>query len=223
MINIQYNTQKDRLAIPEYGRNVQQLIEYAKTIEDKEDRQKFAEVVVNLMHQILPGNKNFDDKKTRLWNHLFQIANHELDVDAPEGLELLAPNEIIKPRRIPYPSKKRNNRHYGSKIQLMIDRAISLEDEEKKKAFCIIIASYMKTAYRSWNGNHVNDEIIKRELSKMSDGQLILDDDVVLDNPGQGGNHRRRRNFSGGSGRPNHHRRNNNRNHGSNNNRRRKR
>lgn len=223
MVNIQYNTQKNRLIIPEYGRNVQQLVEHAKTIADKEERQKFAEVVVNLMHQILPGPKNLDEKKTRLWNHLFQISNYELEVDVPEGIELKQPNEVTKPRKIPYPTKKRDNRHYGTKIQTMIDRAILLEDEEKKKAFCVIIASYMKTAYRSWSGNFVNDEIIKKELLKMSNGKLELDDDVVLDNPG-GGNgsyHRKRRNYSNNGRNNNNRRSNNGRN--NNNNRRRKR
>ena len=205
---ITYNTQKNRLIIPEYGRNVQMLVEHAKGIEDKAERQKFADALIQLMGRISPGNKNLDDQKTRLWNHLFQIASHDIDVEIPEGVEMLEKGERIRPKRIPYPSKSRNNRHYGTKIKAMIDRAIALEDEEKKKAFCVIIASYMKTAYRNWSGNHVTDEIIKKELVKMSDGKLELDDDVVLDNP----SHNRRRRPNNNYRSNNNGRRNNNKN-----------
>ena len=206
-----YNTQQEKLIISEYGRNIQKLIMHAKTIEKKEERQAFVERIVELMQQISPSNRNLDEKKSKLWNHIYKISNYELDVDYPvevaKNLEAFS-----KPRPIHYPRYNRRNRHYGSKINELIEKAIAFEDVAKKEALTSIIASYMKTAYKNWNREVVSDEIIKNDLKKLSRGLLTLDESISIESPSSNNNRRRRNHGS------NNNRRNNNRNRNNNNN-----
>lgn len=180
-----YNTQKELLVIAEYGRNVQQLINHAKTIEDGTERQEFAEAIIQLMNQMVPqANKEVDETNEKLWRHLFRIANHELDVVAPSGIQYTHEQANIKPDRVSYPHQNVRFRHYGSNIHRMIEKALAMEDEEKKMGFAYVIGSYMKLAYKTWNREHyVSDDIIKEDLETLSNGQLILEDETSFKTP----------------------------------------
>jgi len=197
--DITYNTQKELLVIAEYGRNVQQLINHAKTIEDNEERQRFAEAIVNLMNQMVPqANKDIDETNEKLWRHLFRIANHELDVVAPSGIQYTHEQANIKPDMVDYPHQNVRFRHYGSNIHKMIAKALEMEDEEKKMGFAYVIGSYMKLAYKTWNREHyVSDDIINQDLETLSNGQLILEDETSFKTPNFSNNNRGRRNNSG--------------------------
>jgi len=180
---LEYNSSRENLVISEYGRHVQKLIKHAKTIEDKEERQAFVESIINLMHQMNPQNKNVAEYRLKLWRHLFRIADYDIDITPPEEVSASRPEEIKDRVHMKYPQSEFRYRHYGNTIQLMIEKAIQMEDEDKKKAFTGGIASYMKLAYRTWNKEHyVNDEIIKGDLVKLSKGQLRLDDDYSIGN-----------------------------------------
>ena len=180
-----YNTQKELLIIAEYGRNIQQLINHAKTIEDDEERQQYAESIVSLMNQMVPqANKDIDETNEKLWRHLFRIANHELDVVAPSGIQYTHEQANIKPDKVSYPHQNVRFRHYGSNIHRMIDKALAMEDEEKKMGFAYVIGSYMKLAYKTWNREHyVSDDIIKEDLQTLSNGQLVLEDETSFKTP----------------------------------------
>lgn len=220
---LEYNSSRENLTISEYGRHVQKLIKHAKTIEDKEERQAFVESVIDLMHQMNPQNKNVAEYRLRLWRHLFRIADYDIDVTPPEEVSTSRPEERTDKVRMKYPQSEFRYRHYGNTIQLMIEKAKVMEDEEMKKAFTGVIASYMKLAYRTWNREHyVNDEIIKGDLVKLSKGELKLDDDYSIGNVTP---HKRpplRANQRHSKGRKNNNRNNNN-NNNRNNNRKRKR
>lgn len=180
MQNMEYNTEKDPLVISEYGRNVQNLINYAKTVEDKELRQKYAERIVALMYQMNPDNKNINNYRAKLWSHLLRIADYDIDVDAPED-SILAKEDVVKPEPLHYAKAVRRHRHYGSNVKRLIEKAIAMEDGPKKDAFAETIARYMKLAYRTWNREHyVSDELIMEDLEKMSQGQLKLADNYNL-------------------------------------------
>ena len=184
MENMEYNTEKDTLVISEYGRNVQNLIYHAKTVEDKELRQKYAERIVALMYQMNPDNKNLNNYRAKLWSHLLRIADYDIDVDAPED-SILAKEDVVKPEKLEYAKSVRRYRHYGSNVMELIKKAVALEDGPKKDAFAETIARYMKLAYRTWNREHyVNDEIIKNDLVKLSKGNLKLSDDFKIGNIG---------------------------------------
>lgn len=181
-MNLEYNSQRKKLIIPEYGRNVQKLLAYAKTIEDKEQRQLFVEMVVELMEQMQAGSKPSKELTDKLWNHAFIIGNYELDVEAPDDVEIVPSTARQHPPKLPYPNRESRYRHYGYNVQQLIDKAVGIEDEKKRELMAVAIASYMKLAYRTWNKEHyVNDESIKQDLKSMSKGKLDLDDSIQLD------------------------------------------
>ena len=182
---LEYNSSRAELTISEHGRHVQKLIKHAKTIADKEERQAFIEEVIDLMHQMNPQNKNVQEYRLRLWRHMFRIADYDIDVTPPDGVS--STEQGVEEQRVdlPYPQKEFRFRHYGNTIQLMVSKAIAMEDEEKRQEFSEVIAAYMKLAYRTWNREHyVNDEIIKNDLVKISKGKLELPVDFKIGNIG---------------------------------------
>lgn len=210
---LEYNSSRENLTISEYGRHVQKLIKHAKSIEDKEERQAFVEAIIDLMHQMNPQNKNVAEYRLRLWRHLFRIADYDIDVTPPEEVSKSRPEERTEKVRMHYPQSEFRYRHYGNTIQLMIEKAKEMEDEDKKKAFTEVIASYMKLAYRTWNREHyVNDEIIKGDLVKLSKGDLRLAEDYSIGNVAPSKRSNPRSNQRHSKGRKNNNRNNNNRN-----------
>jgi len=209
MENMEYNTEKDRLVISQYGRNVQNLINYAKEVEDKETRQKYAERIVELMYQMNPENKNMNNYRAKLWSHLLKIADYDIDIVAPEDA-ILAKEDVVKPEVMDYPKGVKRYRHYGGNVSSLIKRAIEMEDGPKKDAFAETIARYMKLAYRTWNRQHyVSDELIIEDLEKMSGGKLKLAENYNL-NIGKDDRDNQPRRHSNNH-RKNNHRKNNNR------------
>lgn len=188
---MEYNSNRELLVIPEYGRNVQKLINHAKTIEDKGLRQAFTEEIVELMQQMNPQGGNIDDYKTRLWKHVFLIADYELDVDPPKGERPTREEHEKKPDAVPYPVLEARYRHYGHNVQELIKKAISMPEGKKREGFTASIAAYMKLAYKTWNREHyVSDDVIKADLKKLSKGELSIDEDKEIEflaNPSRGG------------------------------------
>lgn len=180
--HMEYNSAKDELILPEYGRNVQLLIQHAKTIENKDMRQAFVEKVIKLMHQMNPQNRSIDEYKDKLWGHVFHIADYDIDVTPDNGIIPTKEGARKKPDQIAYPHNDTRYRHYGYNVQKLTEKAISMEDGPKKKGFVSAIASYMKLAYKTWNRDHyVSDDIIKGDLLKLSNGDLTVADGVYLD------------------------------------------
>ncbi len=181
-IGMVYNSQKNDLVLPEYGRNFQKLVEYCKTIEDPALRQAFAEKLIGLMDQMQPYYKNTLEYQVKLWNQLMMISHYELDVQPPEGFHIRTHEERLNPSTIDYPDGDKSFRHYGNQVLHLIDKAMEMEDGPKKLEFINVIGSYMKMAYKTWNREHyVNDEIIIGDLKKISKGKLNIPDDMSLD------------------------------------------
>jgi len=179
---MEYNSQKERMIISEYGRNIQNLINYAKTIEKDEERQQFAEQVVNLMQQINPQSKNVAEYRLKLWSHFFRIAEYDINVKHPSGTQPTMEDNTSSPQKVEYPTKEKDFRHYGHHVRLLIEKAISMEEGVIKEGFVENIASYMKLAYRTWNPEHyVSDEIILNDLKLLSKGQLEVSENSSLD------------------------------------------
>ncbi|MEL6922522.1 MAG: DUF4290 domain-containing protein [Bacteroidota bacterium] len=179
---MEYNSQKDILIIPEYGRNVQMMIQHAKTIEDPEYRQAFIEKVIRLMHQMNPQNKNIDDYREKLWNHMFRIANFEIDVVPPNGVKPSREDTMKRPERIGYLRPDSRYRHYGNNVHKLIQKALEMPEGPKRDGFVQVIGNYMKLAYRTWNKEHyVSDEVIKQDLDSLTKGKLQLDENKALD------------------------------------------
>jgi len=221
---MEYNTTRNHLTIREYGRNVQKMVEYILTIEDPEKRKKNAQAVIELMGILNPSLKNVEDYKHKLWDHLFQIADFKLDVDAPYPKptkeELSA-----KPAPIPYPTRSSKLAHLGSNLEGLIEKALEETDPDKKQGFANSIAYYMKLAYSNWHKEIVHDDAIQSELSDITNGQLTFTNTPSVkafrpDNNGRDkGNFNKRnkfqqRNGNGGNNNGNNNRRNGNNNGG---------
>jgi Domain of unknown function (DUF4290) len=176
-LDIEYNTERALIQFPEYGRSIQEMIQHAKTIESAPLRQKTVEAIVGLMITLSPNNpnRNMDDFKEKLWNHVFAIGNYELDVQPPAGIAIIPEAERPKPEPLGYPASSTRMRHYGSSVHALIQKAIELPEGSKREGFVEVIASYMKLAYKTWNKEHyVSDDIVKEDLEILSNGQLVL-------------------------------------------------
>ncbi|MFD1141639.1 DUF4290 domain-containing protein [Larkinella insperata] len=155
----------------EYGSNIQKLVEYLQTIEDREKRTRYAHILVELMRQIHPNMRDNQDYYNKLWDDLYIISDFKLDVDSPyppPTAEVLGK----KPQPVPYNTHGLRYKHYGQNINLLIAKAISLEDSEERLAFVSYMARLMKTFYSTWNKEAVEDETILTNLDEMSNGKL---------------------------------------------------
>lgn len=174
-----YNTQKDALLIREYGRNTQNLINHAKTIEDPEERQAYIEEIVKLVMSMHPHTRNLDDYKLKVWSHVMQMAKYDLEVDVPDNLPDARTRR--KPDKVNYPFTIRRMRHYGSNVRTMIEKAKRMEDPDKQKAYIEVIAAYMKMSYKAWNRDSVTDDVIEEEFKRLAKGELEIPKDSNLD------------------------------------------
>lgn len=171
---MQYNTKRTRLKMPEYGRNIQQMVDFVLTIEDPVKRQKNAQSIIELMGILNPHLKNVEDFKHKLWDHLYIISDFEIDVDSPYPVPTR--EEIFrKPDPLPYPKNNIQFRHLGKNICKVMDKALETTDEEKRAGFSQAIAYCMKLAYSNWHNEPVHEDMIKEELYEISEGALSYD------------------------------------------------
>lgn len=171
---MQYNTKRSRLLMPEYGRHIQEMVDYVCTISDPEQRQKQAQTIIELMGILNPHLKNVDDFKHKLWDHLFLISDFKIDVASPYPTPTR--EKLFKrPEPLPYPKSNLKHRHLGKNISKVIDKALAETDEEKKTGFSQAIAYCMKLAYGNWHNDPVNEDIVKEELYIISNGELSYD------------------------------------------------
>lgn len=178
---MEYNTTRGPMFISEYGRNIQKMIEYITTIEDRDKRTRVTKFIVNVMAQMHPQIRESGDYKHKLWDHLFIISDFKLDVDSPypppSPLTLSA-----KPEVIPYHDKEIMFKHYGKNIVRMIEKAIAYEDGPEKDTLVAAIANHMKKSYLNWNRESVSDELIETHLNTLSNGNLKIHQDIRLTN-----------------------------------------
>lgn len=177
---MEYNTARELMQIPEYGRNIQKMIEYAKTVEDKDERNRAAKSIIKVMGQVNPYLKNNEDLTHKLWDHMFIISDFDFDVESPFPKPLREDFET-KPDQIPYPGKEAAYRHYGRVVQEMIKKVAAEENEEERVKIGVAVANIMKRSYLNWNRDSVEDRVIKKDLAELSGGKISLAEDVVLE------------------------------------------
>lgn len=177
---MEYNTNRTKLLMPEYGRNIQQMVEYCKSLPSKEERNEVAKTIVEFMGQRNPHLRDEENYKHKLWDHLYILADYDLDVDAPYPFPTKEELDQ-KPNRMDYPSFENEYKFYGKSILQLIDRAIELEEGEEKEALIQVIANNMKKSYNVYNKEHVQDEVIFRHLKELSQDKLDLTGIETLD------------------------------------------
>lgn len=174
MENLEYNSEKELLIIPEYGRNIQLLIQKAKNIDDLEKKHHYVEQIIRLIQQMHPQARNMEDYTAKLWTHILEL-NPESSLNAPfTDLQMDKKNE--PPQPIPYLQGDAIFKHYGRNIEEMVRMAILMEDLDKKETYIKIIINYMRASYRSWNADSsLPSKVIAGDLKKLSKGLIDLD------------------------------------------------
>jgi len=173
---MEYNSQREKLILPEFGRNIQSMANYTITIKDRAERTRAAKTIIQIMAQNTPSlNKDQEDFYHMLWDHLHVISKFRLDVDSPYATP--SPEDLVKEKKkLSYPNKRIRYKHYGKNVEYFIAKARAAKDPEMKDKFIEALANMMKKAYLSWNRDSVNDELIKDHLAEMSEGELIVTD-----------------------------------------------
>jgi hypothetical protein len=168
---MEYNTTRNHLIMREYGRHIQKMIEYLQSLENPEDRQRNALAVIELMGFLNPHLKNVEDFRHKLWDHLFLIADFNLEVSSPYPIPT---RETLRarPKPMPYPKRYPKFSHLGKNLEVVINKALAEENPEKRNGFANAVAYYMKLAYNNWHKETVHDDAIQSELSNLTGGQL---------------------------------------------------
>ncbi len=174
-----YNTERVRLYIPEYGRNVQKMVDYLKTIEDRQKRNEQARAIIKVMEILNPSVHLEEDFEHKLWDHLYIIAGFDLDIDAPYPMP--APESLNqRPEMIPINNKPIKATHYGRNIENIIDLIAEKEDGEAKTAMIRQLAIYMRQQYLIWNKDTVADETIFQDIEKLSEYRIKVPEGLQL-------------------------------------------
>jgi len=194
-----YNSTRNKLILSEYGRNVQNMVKYIVALPTKEERNRYAQVVIDLMGFLNPHLRDVADFKHKLWDHLHIISDFQIDVDSPypkPSMEAIH----LKPEPLRYPHQRIKYKHYGKTIELMIEKAKAIDEPERKRHMVQAIANFMKMAYVQWNKDSVTDESILSDLNYLSGGALKLEENINLNkveyraNPHNNNNNNRGRN-----------------------------
>lgn len=173
--NLEYNTVRENLIIPEYGRHIQKMINYASSRVSKEERNKLANAIISVMGNLQPHLRDVPDFQHKLWDQLFIMSNFKLDADSPfekPSKEILS----VKPQPLSYPQNFPKYRFYGNNIKIMIDEAVKWDEGEMKDALIVTIANHMKKCFLNWNKDSVKDQIIFEHLYELSETRIDIRD-----------------------------------------------
>lgn len=177
-----YNTQRELLKISEYGRHIQEYVQYLKSQPEKEKRNQIANSIVQMMATLNPELRQQTNYKEKLWGHLFRIADFELDVDCP--YEIITKEEVYrKPDPIGYQDTKIKFRFYGRNLQTMVDKVAEMEASELKQDLVNLIASFMYNSCKSWNNENLSNEVIAEHLKILSKGKLTPEGNELVVSP----------------------------------------
>jgi len=178
-MNYDYNTQRKRMSLPEYGRNVQKMVDHIKTIENRDERNRAAKTIISIMGNLNPHLRDIGDFKHKLWDHLALIADFELDIDSPYPVP--EPSKFIeKPKQVAYKQGDIRFLHYGRIIELLIEAASVMDDGDEKEYLTNLIVNQMKKSYVTWNRGQVADEVIIGDMKLLSRGRLKITDGVKI-------------------------------------------
>jgi len=183
--NLEYNTERSQLIIPEYGRHFQKMVDHAVSIEDEEERNRVAQSIVAVMGNLQPHLRDVPDFQHKLWDQLFIMSDFKLDAKSPFPI---TSKEVLqqRPEALEYPQNHPKYRFYGNNIKRMIDVAVSWEKGDKREGLEYAIANHMKKCYLNWNKDMVDDKAIFKHLYELSDGQIDLaSEDETLTDSGQ--------------------------------------
>ena len=170
---LDYNTQREKLILPEYGREVQKMVDHAITIEDRTERQHCAETIVQIMGKMLPQNNN-EDHEQMLWDHLALMSGFKLDIDYPYDVTL-ALKIASKPEPLGYPMANIPVRHYGKMMFEVFEHLKTMPEGPERDELVRITANQMKRSLMQWSHGSADDEKVASDLARFTDGVIQLD------------------------------------------------
>lgn len=174
-----YNTTRKKLVLPEYGRNIHKMVNYIKTIEDKDERNRIAKAVIAIMGNMNPHLRDINNFRYKLWHHLAIMADYELDIDFP--CEIPKPKDASeRPNKVPYCKNKITYKHYGKTLETLILKAAEFEDGEERDKLIEIIANHMKKSYLLWKQESISNKVIYDNIRELSNGKIIIDKELKL-------------------------------------------
>ena len=171
---LDYNTQREKLALPEYGREIQRMVDHAKTLPDKKERQRCAQTIVAIMDRMFPQNRQNADYKHKLWDHLALMSNFELDIDWPYDIHQAA-DITTRPEPMPYPMKDIAVRHYGYMVFELFDKLKQMPPGKERDELARVTANQMKCNLMLWSHGSSDDEKVASDLARFTDGKIQLD------------------------------------------------
>ena len=175
-----YNSSREDLVIPEYGRGIHTMVQYMLSIDDKDERTKCAEAIVSVMGSVVPPEGTEDEGKHKLWNHLHQIAGFQMNVDSPFEVPNIE-DKFTQPERLDYPNETSRAGHFGRTLGSMLEMAKKLDDGEEKTILITKLANTMKMHFLTWNRKTVERSFIASQLKDLSGGALELPEDAELE------------------------------------------
>jgi hypothetical protein len=193
---MEYNTQRKKMELPEYGRSVQNMVDHALTIEDRAERQRCANTIINIMGGMFPHLRDVPDFKHKLWDHLAIMSDFKLDIDYP--FEIVKKEDlVVKPEKLEYPNGALRYRHYGRFLEGMIKKAMEIENEAEKKQLINLLAIQMKKDLNNWNKEGIEDQKIVDDLREYTNGviDLKVEDLRLGDSRGNNNYQQRKQNF----------------------------
>ena len=171
MSELEYNSTRPLMLLPEYGRNVQKMVDYCLSVEDKEEQNKVANAIIKVMGQLNPHLRDIEDYNHKLWDHLYIMCDFKLDLDGP--YDKPEPETFKeKPEKVNYPKGRIKYGHYGKTIEELIEKATEIKDEDERKYLVNMIVNLMKRFYLTWNRDSVKDEVILENLKELSGGKI---------------------------------------------------
>lgn len=169
-----YNSNRKKLVLPEYGRHIQKMVDHALTIEDREERKRFAKAIVAVMGNLFPHLRDVSDFKHKLWDHLAIMSDFKLDIDYPYEPPAKEKFET-KPTPVEYLQNQMTFKHYGRLVENMIKEASEMEEGPLKRHLIMLIGSHMKKSLSNWNKDNATDDRILRDIQRLSEGKIKIE------------------------------------------------
>ncbi len=171
---LNYNTQQKQLVLPEYGRNIQRMVDFCLTVEDRDERNLCARAVIEAMGNLFPEMKQTEDSRHKLWDHLAIMSNFKLDIDYP--FPVIEPDNLVShPAPVPYTDTRIQLRHYGLYIEQMLNVAAGMPDGEERQTLIMLLANHMKKAMLAVNPDGVDDRRVFADIARYTHGAIRLD------------------------------------------------
>lgn len=174
---MEYNTQLKRLRLPEYGRNIQNMVDYCMTINDRDERKRCADSIITIMGNMFPHLRDVNDFKHILWDHLAIMSDFKLDIDYPYNV-VQEEDILLRPVKMEYSRPTMHYMHYGKTLEKMIALATTLDNPEEKEQFIMLVATHMKKSYLQWN-KEVDDQKVFQDLYELSDRKIDIRDNNI--------------------------------------------